>query len=419
MKALAPRTKEIPRLTREVSVVPGSVNEEAREIDVVWTTGAEVRRFDWWTGEVWLERLSMDPKHVDLRRLNSGAPVLWDHDPRKQIGCVVRGSARIEGGRGLARLRFSKRDEVTPLWQDISGGIREKFSVGYDVLKYEEEYRDGALYSRRAVDWEPAELSTVAMPADIGAEVMRQKRGAAAPTHPCAFVIRSGTPMPSALKTRMTSDEKVSAIVEILTAAGLDEEKAKSAAMEVVLKLQDADSGEAAPAEEPGGMADEPAAAAGDVVEAARAATGLKKGASVQEIVGALRGLKDNSAQLRALTSDLAEVKALEGRRLLDAAVKTRAEGGTGQISPASRKFWEGELAQPGGLARLRGFLATAAPVDPDPQIEAPGPKTGPEGKTSSPKTGGTRALTAEEREVCRQLGLSEADYLKSAPAQA
>lgn len=415
-KAASSRTAEIPRLTRELVVVPGSVNDEARELDVVWTTGAAVRRYDWWSGEAWTESLSMDPKHVDLRRLNSGAPVLMDHSSYNQVGGVVRGSARVEGDRGLARLRFSRRPEVDGLWADIRDGIREKFSVGYDVFKYDEVYRDGKLVSRTAVAWEPAEVSTVAMPADIGAEVMRGTRSAKGPKNPCAFFVRSGTPMKikagAAKHIRMTSDEKITAITEILGDASYDlstEEGKKAAAMAVVLKLSEEPAAE--PAAE-GEMADAAAAAADPaaVVEAARAAAGLPKDASAEEIVGALRGLATNAGALRSLQADLAEVKASEGLRLLDAAVKTRADGGTGQISPANRKYWEGELAQPGGLARLRGFLATAAPVDTDPAV------TPPAARTSTPAAGGNPATPIDPkaaindamREHCRKRGYDE-----------
>lgn len=194
--AASPRTAEIPRLTREVQIVPASLKEEDRSFEVVWTTGAEVVRCDWWTGRRYVESLSLAPEAVDLVRLNSGAPFLMDHSSWMQVGGVERGSARIENGQGLARVRLSRRQDPTVegLWQDIRDGIRTKISVGYDVKEYEEEFVEGVLVRRTAIKWEPAELSSVSMPADIGAEA-RAQRGAE-PKNLCTFVTR-GQPAPA------------------------------------------------------------------------------------------------------------------------------------------------------------------------------------------------------------------------------
>jgi hypothetical protein len=53
------------------------------------------------------------------------------------IGSVVPGSARIENGRGIARVRFSDRAEVEPLWKDVEAGHIRAVSIGYQVHRFD------------------------------------------------------------------------------------------------------------------------------------------------------------------------------------------------------------------------------------------------------------------------------------------
>jgi hypothetical protein len=70
-------TVDLPMLGRSVAIVPNSVNVEARTVDVIWTTGAPVLRG--YLSQYW-EVLSLEPKHVRLKRLNNGAPFLNSHN---------------------------------------------------------------------------------------------------------------------------------------------------------------------------------------------------------------------------------------------------------------------------------------------------------------------------------------------------
>jgi AAA domain len=72
---------------------PDTIDAAARTVEVVWSTGAAVRRTDLWTGKRYDEVLSLDPRHVDLSRLNNGAPLLNAHgafDLANVIGVVER-----------------------------------------------------------------------------------------------------------------------------------------------------------------------------------------------------------------------------------------------------------------------------------------------------------------------------------------
>jgi hypothetical protein len=149
---------------------PETVNVEERTVELVWSTGAQVRRASWSRGD-YIEELSMAPGAVRMERLNRGAPLLDAHDSfslRSQIGVVQR--AWLDGSEGRALVKFSRRDDVEPIFQDVRDGIYRNVSVGYKVHKTERD-ETGAVPVERAVDWEPYELSLVPIPADAGAQV--------------------------------------------------------------------------------------------------------------------------------------------------------------------------------------------------------------------------------------------------------
>ncbi|PIL20744.1 hypothetical protein P775_07925 [Puniceibacterium antarcticum] len=164
---------DLPLQGRMASVRAGSVDEAARTVEIIWTTGATVRRARFWDEAV-DEELSLDGSAVRLDRLNGGAPFLNSHDAwslDSVLGVVVDGSARIANGQGTATIRFSERADVEPIFRDIAGGIIRNVSVGYRVHRYDITKRDGAPELWRAVDWEPLEISAVAIGADPGARV--------------------------------------------------------------------------------------------------------------------------------------------------------------------------------------------------------------------------------------------------------
>jgi len=179
---------DLPVIGRAATVRAESVNMEARTVEIVWTTGATVRRWSWTDGEI-EESLEVTPQAVDLARLNAGAPFLNSHNSHELdavLGVVVDGSARIEGGMGYATIRFSERDDVEPIWRDIAGGIIRNVSVGYRVTKYEITREEGKKPHYRAIAWEPLEISAVAIGADAGAHIRSEGPGGA--TTPCVVV---------------------------------------------------------------------------------------------------------------------------------------------------------------------------------------------------------------------------------------
>jgi len=175
-------TVEMPPLDLRAQVRAESVNEETRTVELVWTTGAAVRRSSYRIGD-YMEVLRVDEASIRLDRLKNGAPFLNSHN-RWELGDVlgVVEDAWIEGGKGYARVRISDRDEVEPIWRDIKAGIIRQVSVGYIVHRYEVDESDEKLPVHTATDWEPFEISGVPVGADPDAGFRKQ-----AETHPCVI----------------------------------------------------------------------------------------------------------------------------------------------------------------------------------------------------------------------------------------
>lgn len=164
-------TIELPALRRAADLLPATIDEQDRSIEVVWSTGARVRRQPLF-GEPFDEELSMEPTSVRLDRLNAGGPLLKVHDTRTLdavIGSVVPGTARIDQGRGVARVRFSERDDVEPIWADVRAGHLRAVSIGYQVHRFDVTRSANGPEIWRAVDWTPFEISAVPVGADPAA----------------------------------------------------------------------------------------------------------------------------------------------------------------------------------------------------------------------------------------------------------
>jgi len=187
--------RNMPPLSRGAELVPSTFNEADNTIDVVWTTGAMGRRWDWYNDTQYDEELVVTPEAVDMTRFDKGVvQVIDNHDIhgglKSIIGIAIRGS--IQNGEGSATLRLSTRPELAGIIGDIRAGIIRGISFTYRVSKYEItraiDRTDGInvpLY--RAVAWEPYEISFVTVPFDAGAS----SRSAPQDGHPCEFITRA------------------------------------------------------------------------------------------------------------------------------------------------------------------------------------------------------------------------------------
>ncbi|NWB92327.1 Mu-like prophage major head subunit gpT family protein [Pseudomonas agarici] len=163
-------------LSLRAAVRPGSVDIDARTVELTWTTGAKGRRWSWDVGS-YMEELDVSEGAVRLDRLNNGAPLLDTHN-QYQLSAVLAVVERawLDGGEGHALVRFSKREDADVVFKDVVDGILRNISVGYAVHRYEVvEEEDDKLPTYRAVDWEPLELSLVPIGFDDGAKVRSAK----------------------------------------------------------------------------------------------------------------------------------------------------------------------------------------------------------------------------------------------------
>lgn len=170
----------LPMQLRRAPILPATVNTETRSVDVVFTTGAAVRRRRWtgWDTSVpFDEILEVSDRAVDLTRLNAGAPALDSHSvwsSHSQVGVVER--AWIEGKEGKATIRFPREglDQAADrMFGLISDGIIRNVSVGYSIerVKVVEPATTGEVEQRIVERWTPLEVSFVTVPADPRAQV--------------------------------------------------------------------------------------------------------------------------------------------------------------------------------------------------------------------------------------------------------
>lgn len=181
------KTAQLPMLSTRASVLAKTFNEENLTVDLTWSTGAQVRRFDWFDGP-YIEELKISPESIRMDRLNNGASLLANHNAWELdavLGVVER--AWIEGDEAKATVRFSDREDVKPIIHDVKNGILRNISVGYQVHEYEVEKptERGGLPIYRAIDFEPMELSIVTIPADASAQIRSQDQ-----LHPVSITTR-------------------------------------------------------------------------------------------------------------------------------------------------------------------------------------------------------------------------------------
>ncbi|MDM7852667.1 HK97 family phage prohead protease [Pseudochrobactrum kiredjianiae] len=170
----------LPMQIQEVRLLAGDVDSETRTIDLVWTTGATVRRrryVGWDTVVPFDEVLIVSDKAIDLTRMNAGAPVLDSHSTWStfsQVAVVER--AWIEGGEGKATIRFPKAGidkQSDRMFGLVSDRIIKNVSVGYsiDKIRIEEAQKKGDVEKVIVERWTPNEISFVTVPADPKAQV--------------------------------------------------------------------------------------------------------------------------------------------------------------------------------------------------------------------------------------------------------
>lgn len=151
--------EKLPVQHRFFEVDRAGLNEEKRTLELSFSSDTPVRR--WFGNEV----LDHSKGAVRMQRMNGGAPMLANHDPDQHIGIVE--SASVSDGKGRAMVRFGNSPLAQQKFQDVKDGILRNVSVGYIVHRFQiTEADDKTPDEYRAIDWEPVEVSLVAVPAD-------------------------------------------------------------------------------------------------------------------------------------------------------------------------------------------------------------------------------------------------------------
>lgn len=150
---------------REFELDRRSINEQARTVDLSFSSEAEVERY------YGIEILDHSQGAIRLGRLNNGGALLVNHDRDDQVG-VVESVAIGADRRARAVVRFGRSTRAQEIFQDVVDGIRRLVSVGYRVHRTETSQR-GGVELVRVTDWEPYEISLVSIPADDSVGVGR------------------------------------------------------------------------------------------------------------------------------------------------------------------------------------------------------------------------------------------------------
>lgn len=173
-----PDPASLPLQLREAPI--GTVDIEARTVEVIFTTGAAVRRRRWvgWDTSIPFDEVLMVSREaVNLERLNAGAPALDSHSmwsTFSQVGVVDK--AWIDGKEGRALIRFPTEgtdDRADRMFSMVRQKIIRNVSVGYtaDKVTVEQPQKAGDVEQRILTRWTPHEISFVTVPADPGAQV--------------------------------------------------------------------------------------------------------------------------------------------------------------------------------------------------------------------------------------------------------
>jgi HK97 family phage major capsid protein len=154
-------------LYRSTSFERTNINEDERTVQLSFSSETPVLRNNHF------EVLSHRANDINKSFLDDNrAPLLLDHDHKKQIG-VVR-SVEFVDGVGRATVQFSRSSHAQEIFQDVIDGIRANVSVGYalgDKTIEKQRIDDVSVYRYQ---WTPFEISILSgIPADMSIGVGR------------------------------------------------------------------------------------------------------------------------------------------------------------------------------------------------------------------------------------------------------
>ena len=178
----ADRDSEVKVEYRAMGMDKGPIDEEGRTAMIALSSEEPVER------SFGNEVLEHSAEAIDLSFIASGrAPLLMDHDPKKQIGVVESVELDGESRRLRAKVRFGRNGLAAEAFSDVVDGIKANISVGYAINKMEKRDKDTYV----AKSWRPVEASLVSLPADVTVGVGRSSE----PSQPITVTENRSNPM--------------------------------------------------------------------------------------------------------------------------------------------------------------------------------------------------------------------------------
>ena len=148
-------------------LAPATYDAQARTVEAIFSTGARVRRWGI------IEELAVSPEAIDLGRVALGALRILDSHNAYSIDSVlgIVTEARIEGGNLVGSFRFADSDSGRKAEAMVRAGDLTGISCGYRVTSWALVAVEEGVEVWRAERWELLEVSLVAVPADPAAMV--------------------------------------------------------------------------------------------------------------------------------------------------------------------------------------------------------------------------------------------------------
>lgn len=158
MKTIKPGIME----TRHIALDRAMVNEDSRVIELAFSSETPVQRV--FGNEI----LSHEPGAMRMDRLLSGSfPLIMDHinSVECQVG-VIEGASVGSDRVGRALARFGRGEDEEKVYQKVLDRIVSNVSVSYVIHKARLIGNKNGVDNYLITDWEPLEISLVAVPAD-------------------------------------------------------------------------------------------------------------------------------------------------------------------------------------------------------------------------------------------------------------
>lgn len=208
------RKEKMPNLRGKAFFKPETVDRENMTVEVVFTTGEAGVRQSFWS-DPFEESLEVSEKAIRADRLNKGLSILDSHNRYSGIGAVlgVTEDWRIEDGQLIGTCRFSKNQQA--VFDDVADGILRHVSLGYRIHEYQvtKPTKDGQIEKRKAVDWEPLELSIVPVSFETTNGVREAERGDIE-THEVKLTIEEVEEMPKPVEEKRDVGQQVEQTAE-------------------------------------------------------------------------------------------------------------------------------------------------------------------------------------------------------------